>query len=155
MPKYGASSDAFTTPITTADTQVALDANAAGEGGEIIELLMTGSGTTTAADTQHRAQLAMCTFGTTGTGSAQTAEPFDQKSQAAELLSTIDFSAEPTTLGTVFPVLFGFNQRGGMRWAVPRGEGVVVHNAETERGACWQVVSAAAGATDAHVHWWE
>jgi hypothetical protein len=55
----------------------------------------------------------------------------------------------------VFPIQWGFNQRGGMRWGVPQGEGLVIQNQDTERGACFQVVSSAVGAVDGHLHHWE
>jgi hypothetical protein len=71
------------------------------------------------------------------------------------VLAVVEFSAEPTTVGSVYPVLFGFNQRSGLRWAVPRGEGVVFRNADTQIGMVWQVLSDAAGAVDSHAHWWE
>lgn len=154
MGKFAAFFNAFAT-TTAAKSALALDANAAGEEGEIVEVIMTGSGTAAAADRQHRAQVAMCTFATAGTGTTITSEPFNQKANAAKCLSVAEFSAEPTVVGTVFPILYGFNQRGGMRWAVPQGEGLKIDNANTERGAVFQVLSDAAGEVDGHMHHWE
>ncbi len=154
MGKYGVGFNAFAT-TTAAKTAIGLHANAAGENAEVVELLMSGSGSVTAADIQHRAQLAGCTFGAAGTGTVTTAEPFDDSANAGRILATIEFSAEPTTVGTVFPILWGFNQRGGMRWGVPRGEGKLFHNANTQKGIVFQVLSSAVGEVDGHGHWHE
>lgn len=156
MPKYGVGADDFTTPTGTADTAILVHANAAGERAEIVELIMTGSGVTAAADTQHRAA---CYFGdgtTAGTaGSNPTPEKFSDGTQAAACLAGIKYTAEPTNINAVAHVSFGFNQRGGMRWAVPQGEGIFIQNLATEKAVLWTVVSQAAGKVDAHVHWWE
>ena len=155
MAKYGCSFDAFVT-ATGAKTALGLHANAAGEDAEIVELLMSGSGSAAAADRQHRARVALCTFATAGTAGANpTPEPFHQGAAAAEILAGIEFSAEPTVVGSVYPLLWGFNQRGGMRWGVPRGEGIVIRNGDTEPGLVFQVLSDAAGEVDGHGHWWE
>jgi hypothetical protein len=154
MGKYGVFFNAFAT-TTSAKTALGFHANATGEMAEIVELLMTGSGSAAAADRQHRAQGAFCTFGTAGTGTVITAEPFQQASNAAKILATGEFSGEPVTVDAVFPILYGFNQRGGMRWAVPRGEGVNIHAADTTPGFVFQVLSDAAGEVDGHGHWWE
>ena len=154
MAKFGIFADGFAT-TTAAKTAIGLHANGTGELFELIEVLMTGSGVATAADRQHRAQVAKCTFATAGTGTVTTAEPFDDKAAASAILATREFSAEPTTVGTVFPILFGFNQRGGMRWAVPQGEGIKVYNPNTNKGLVFQVLSDAAGAVDSHAHYWE
>lgn len=154
MGKFGVFFDAYAT-TTGAKSAVGLHANGTGEWFELVEALMTGSGSATAADRQHRARLAKCTFGTAGTGTVITAEPLDDFAQAGRVLATGEFSAEPTTVGTVYPIMFGFNQRGGMRWAVPRGEGVFAYNPNTNKGVVWQVLSDAAGEVDGHVHWWE
>lgn len=155
MSKYGVFFNAFTT-AATATSAYGGNANAAGEEGEYVEFLMTGAGSVAPADRQHRAQVAMCTFATAGTwGTTPTAEPFHQGSGASEILSTIEASAEPTVVGSVFPILYGFNQRGGMRWAVPRGEGIVIRNGDTEPGLVFQVLSDAAGSVDGHVHFHE
>lgn len=154
MGKYAVFFNAFAT-TTGAKSAVGLHANGVGEWFEIVEALMTGSGSAAAADRQHRAQLVKCTYATAGTGTVTTAEPMDDFSNAGRVLATIEFSAEPTTVGTVFPILGGFNQRGGLRWAVPRGEGVFAYNPNTNKGVAWQVLSDAAGEVDGHMHWWE
>ena len=155
MSKYGVFFNAYTT-TTTATSAIGLDANASGEEGEIIELLMTGAGSAAAADRQHRAQLVMCTYASAGIwGTTPTPEPFHQGSAAAEVLATIEATTEPGVVGTVFPVLYGFNQRGGMRWAVPQGEGYHIHaDGGTERGATIQTIASAAGNLDASMHFW-
>ena len=154
MAKFGIYFNAFAT-TTSAKTALAFYPNGAGERAEIIELIMTGSGSAAAADRQHRAQVAKCTFGATGTGSVATAEPFTEIANAARIQTIIECSAEPTTVGSVFPLLWGFNQRGGMRWAVPQGEGFQLHNVDTENGMVFQVLSDAAGEVDGSAHFWE
>jgi len=153
MPKYGCSSLGFTT-ATTDKTAVYVNCNTAGDEAEIVELALFGSGGSAAADTTHRASAVFNTGATDGTGTAQTPEPFHQGSGAALPTVTVNHSAEPTTKNSVFPVLFGFNQRGGMRWSVPRGEGLTVRNGDTDDTFAWQVMSSAAGETDGHLHFW-
>src|SRR5262245_3139335 len=91
---------------------------------ELVDIIMTGDGATAAADIEHECHVAKCTFGAAGTSTLVVAEPMDDASNAARTVTRVKYSAEPTTIGGVFPVNFGFNQRGGMRWAVPRGEGI-------------------------------
>lgn len=156
MPKYAVIADDFTTPTGTADTAILVHANAAGERAEIVELIMTGSGVTAAADTQHRATAQFGDGTTAGTaGSNPTPEKFSDGTQPASCLAGIKYTAEPTNINSVPHVAFGFNQRGGMRWAVPQGEGIFIQNLATEKALLWLVVSSAAGKVDANVHWWE
>lgn len=154
MAKYGVFWNSFAT-TNTAKTAMGLFANGTGELFELIEVVMTGDGAAAAADRQHRCQVAFCTFGGTGTSTTVTAAAFDNKANASVILALAEHSAEPTTVGSVFPVLFGFNQRGGMRWSVPRGEGLYAYNPNTEKGVVVQVLSDAAGAVDGHCHYWE
>ena len=155
MGKYGVDFSNFTTPTGTADTALAIVA-ATGEESEIVELVMTGSGTTAAADRQHRAAGFFYDGATAGTvGSSPTPELFDQRSNAADMTASIEFTAEPTNINTVAPVAFGFNQRGGMRWAVPRGEGIKVRGDDTEDNFAFTVVSDGAGAVDGYANFHE
>jgi len=128
---------------------------AAGEGGEIVELMMTGSGSTAAADTQHRASGAKSTNAGAGTSTAQTPALFNPRSAASTATGAVKYTVQPTVLDTVYEVMYGFNQRGGMRWAVPRGEGIHVNGDEAKLAYLWQVFSSAAGKVDANIHWWE
>ena len=154
MGKYGVASLNFTT-TTSQDTQISITMGAS-ERADVIELTMTGAGKTAAADTQHQAAAFYCDFGAAGTvGSSPTPEVMTQGSAVAGAEADIDYTAEPTAMNTVSPVNFGFNQRGGMRWAVPRGEGLIVQGGLTEDGLCWTVNSVAIGATDANMQWWE
>lgn len=156
MGKYSVGFDGFATPTGTPDTALALSGNAAGEKGEIVELCMTGGGGSAPADTQHRAEAKACTFATAGTaGSSPTPEPFDKYSNAAKSLASIKFTAEPTVIGSAFGLIFGFNQRGGMRWAVPQGEGLKYDNAPSDKGIVFTVVSHQAGVVDGYGHFWE
>lgn len=154
MPKYGITTNDMTTS-TTISTALGIFANATGEQAEIVELIMTGSGTTAAADTQHRATAAHCTFGATGVSTSLTPEPFLDNSLAANCTTGAAYSTEPTTVSSQPHLVFGFNQRGGMRYAVPQGEGVKINNAGTDKGLCWRTTSSAAGKIDATLHFWE
>lgn len=154
MPKYGITTNDFTTS-TTILTALGMFANATGEQAEIVELIMTGSGSTAAADTQHRATANTCTFGATGVSTSLTPEPFLDGSLAANLTCGAAYGTEPTAYSSQPVMVFGFNQRGGMRWAVPQGEGIRVNNAFTEKGVGWRVASSAAGKIDATAHFWE
>ncbi len=154
MGKYSCFFTAFTT-ATTAKSAIGLHANGAGEWFELLEVMMTGSGTAATSDAQHRATVAKCTFATAGTGTVVTAEPLDDFANASRILATRSFSAEPTTVGATPAVVFGFNQRGGMRWAQLRGDGITMYNANTNKGVVVQVQSNTAGEVDGHAHWYE
>jgi len=155
MGKYAVHFMGFST-TTAPTTAVGLDANGTGEMGEVVEICMTGSGSAAAADRQHRCETTPCSFATAGTGTAATPEPFRQITQAALLTAATNYSAEATVMSNgPFPVLFGFNQRGGMRWAVPQGEGIWLSNATEESGLAVRVRSDAAGAVDGFIHFWE
>ena len=155
MPKYGLSTSSMTT-TTTLDTTISIDANAAGELAEVVELIMTGAGLDAAADTQHTAQSNFCDFAATaGTTTAQTPELMNAASRAADVAGNVVYTAEPETINAVSQVMFGFNQRGGMRWAVPRGEGILCVGDSTESGLVWRNVSSAAGQIDSNMQWWE
>ena len=128
---------------------------AAGEAGEVVELMMTGSGVTAPADVQHDARGSHSTNATAGTSTAQTPNQFDDRSAASTATGAVLFTAQPTVLDTVHDVAFGFNQRGGMRWAVPRGEGVKVNGDDAKLAYRWSVISSTAGKVNGSMHWWE
>lgn len=156
MPKYGVSFGAFatTTSILTALKLV----TATKVPVEIVEAAMYGSGTVAPADIQHECTLAAVSAAGAGTGTASppTPEPFGpNKQQAASSSILWKMTAEPTTYASVFPVLFSFNQRGGMRWAVPRGEGMGNVFEATQMHVGMRVRSSAVGTVDGNLHWWE
>lgn len=155
MGKYGVDAQDHTTHASSIFPAIALIA-AAGERAELVELIMAGSGQTAPADTQHTAMLAKMdnAVGGTFTGPV-TAEKFNEASAVASLTVNNLYTVVPTAVNTVYPVSFGFNQRGGMRWAVPKGEGIDINGDETELALCWQVISSQAGKVDANVQWWE
>ena len=124
--------------------------------GEVVEVIVTGSGSVAAADIQHRADLVGVTFGATGVSTSITPIPFNPSASAALGNFGSNYSTEPTTLSAVHPVTFGFNQRGGMRWAVPQGEGFKIANSgATEKGCVVTTISSAAGNVDATMHLWQ
>ena len=156
MPKYGMQYVLFTTTTSTKTVLGAYMLTDATRNAEIVEVILTGSGATAAADTMHRADLVGCTFGATGVSSSITPIPFNPYAAAAIGNYGANYTTEPTTFSAVHPVTFGFNQRGGMRWAVPQGEGFKIHNAgTTEKGAGVTVISAAAGVVDANCQFWQ
>lgn len=156
MAKYGVSFGSFatTTGVLTALKLV----TATKVPVEIIEACGFGGGLVAPADIQHQMTLAAVSAAGAGTGTASppTPEPFGPNKQVAASSSILwKMTAEPTTYATVFPVLISFNQRGGMRWAVPKGEGVgsVFENTQMHEG--WRVQSSAVGTVDGSINWWE
>ena len=155
MAKFSATTNSFASPITTPDTAISVHANAAGESFELVEAIMTGSGTSTANDFPHTASLQGSTLNTAGTGTAFTADVLRGGAQASLMSVLINYTAEPAANSGNERVQFGFNQRGGMRYAVPQGEGINIHNADTVKALLFFVQAQTAGAVDATVHYWE
>ena len=124
---------------------------------EIVELLMAGGGTTAPADIQHTATGAFVSAAGAGTGTASppTPEKFSQSSAVSGSTILWKMTAEPTTYSSVFPVLLSFNQRSGMRWAVPKGEGLMNQFENTNMHFGWRAQSSAIGTVTGHMHWWE
>lgn len=155
MAKYGVSFSAFatTTGVTTALKLVTIAAKPY----EIVELSGFGGGTVAPADIQHEMTLAAVTAAGAGTGAASppTPEPMQKSSAAASATILWKMTAEPTTYATVFPVLINFNQRGGMRWAVPQGEGFYNQFENTQMHAGWRISSSAVGTIGGMMNWWE
>ena len=156
MPKYGFQYALFTTTtglVTVLGAYMLTDNT---RNAEIVECIVTGSGATAAADTQHRAVLNGCTFAATGASTSVTPIPFHPNGPAALGNFGTNYTGEPTAYEAVAAVQIGFNQRGGMRWAVPQGEGYKIANAgTTDKGAGIRVISAAAGVVDADLHFWQ
>jgi len=156
MPKYGiqfASQTTSTSPKSILGcymvTTLTMDA-------EIVEVIATGSGSVAAADIQTRVQLVPFTFGATGASTSITPIAFNPRAAAALGNYGTNYSTEPTTSAAVVPVFFAHNQRGGMRWAVPQGEGYKINsNGITHYGATVQTLSSAAGNEDANLHLWQ
>ena len=153
MPKFAANIGSMTTAATV-DGAIGWS-TVVGEAAEFVEFIMTGSGTDAAADTQHTATVDFSEGGTPIAGTAQTAIPFDMRSAVGTLEVEVTILTEGATIQTPSVVLFGFNQRGGMRWAVPKGEGVMLSGDEANEDLEFRVVSSAAGLIDANSHWWE
>lgn len=155
MPKFGVSWGDFAT-TTSVITMLKL-VTATKVPVEIVELAMYGGGTTAPADIQHTATFAYVSAAGAGTGTASppTPEKFAQSSAASGSTILWKMTVEPTTYATVFPVLSAFNQRGGMRWAVPQGEGLKNQFENTNMHCGWRAQSSTAGAVTGHMHWWE
>ena len=118
---------------------------------------MSGAGQATPADIGHDANL--CFIGSPavdGIGTVHTPVPFVRSSAAAAGSVATTFTTELTTYDTVFPVFFGFNQRGGQRFSVPQGEGIKVDSGTASGTRIgWRVISSAAGAVNASLNHWE
>lgn len=155
MAKYGVSWGDFAT-TTSVITMLKL-VTATKVPIEIVELAMYGGGTTAPADIQHTATFAFVSAAGAGTGTAGPPTPANFSSGGPASGSTIlwKMTAEPTTYATVFPVLSAFNQRGGMRWGVPRGEGINNQFENTNMHNGWRCQSSAVGTVTGHMHWWE
>lgn len=153
MPKFGGGISDMT---TAASVDGAMGwTSVAGESGEFVEFIMTGSGITAAADTQHRATVDYSEGTGSIAGTAQTAQKFDQNSAVGKLELEVTILTEGTTIQTPPAVDFGFNQRGGMRWAVPRGEGVYLTFDNANEDLEFRAISSAAGKISASANWWE
>ena len=159
MSKYGAqiATGGLTTAVTAKTAIMLFGGGAAttAKNCEVIEAIMTGGGSVASADVQHQAMGTFCGETTLGAGTGITAEPFNQVSAAAQGSPVITWTTEPTTYDTIANVFFGFNQRGGQRWAVPQGEGVKVNFNNTKNRWGWKVLSSAAGNVEASLNWWE
>lgn len=153
MAKFAANIGSMTTAATV-DGAIGWT-TAVTERGEFVEFIMTGSGSDAAADTQHTATVDFSEGTGAIAGTAQTAQLFDQGSAVGTLEVEVTILTEGTTIQTPSVLMFGFNQRGGMRWAVPRGEGVWLSGDEANEDLEFRVVSSAAGLIDATAHWWE
>ena len=155
MPKYGLQFNNQTSSTSNKSILGAYMLTTATCFGEIVEVIVTGSGSAAAADIQSRAQLVGVTFGATGVSTTIVPIPFSNGVTAAVGNYGANYSTEPTTTSAVVPVSFGFNQRGGMRWAVPQGEGYKIKaDGGTERGATIQTIASAAGNLDGNMHLW-
>jgi len=155
MPRFSLTFEDFATS-TAFKTMLLINADAAGERAEVQEVIVTGSGITAPADTAHTACLQRLDATTAGTGTAQTPEELDAQGAAAAVAGTVNFSAEPTAYQGQPIVRFGFNQKGGMRWAVPRGLGVLIHNAVAAASkAGVKLKSSAAGKVEGTLIWEE
>ena len=98
------------------------------------------------------------TSGATGASTTFTPGKFNFAAPAALGNHGCNYTTEPTTITTAnsgHPVSFGFNQRGGMRWAVPQGEGVKYSFSGTEKLWTVQVLSSAAGTVTGTAHFWQ
>ena len=154
MPKYGGSTQAFAT--TTANKTAIKLFSVTKFPFEIVEVGMYGAGSVAPADIQHQVSLGFLTGATAGTpGSTPTPEKASQRSAAASSTLGVAYSVEPTAYNAVTPVQFSFNQRGGMRWAVPQGEGLMDTFEQTAMHAGLRVLSSAVGTVDAMLLWWE
>lgn len=125
---------------------------------EVVEVIVTGAGSVAAADIQHEVELVGFTSGATGASTTFTAGKFNFAAPAALGNHGCNYTTEPTTITVAtsgHPVSFGFNQRGGMRWAVPQGEGVKYSFSGTEKLWTVQLLSSAAGTITANAHFWQ
>lgn len=152
MAKYGATFTAFAT--TTGLTTALLLSSAANRKAELVEARMTGSGSTAAADIMHRATFNNKDATSAGTLTAVTPALWDAMANAAGCTLGVAATVEPTTYGIAI-WLAGFNQRGGVVFGVPQGEGVKIDNQPTNKHLGMRVISSAVGTVDGMANWWE
>jgi hypothetical protein len=154
MGKYFVGFSAFGT--TTANKTSTKIIGASAKKFEAIEHEASGAGTVSPADVQHQAKAAFLSNAGAGTpGASPTPEKMDQASNASLLTAGVSYSAEPTTYNTNVFTLFSFNQRGGMRWSVPRGEGFMSDGGQTGLSFASLIISSTAGSVDGQTMWWE
>lgn len=153
MSKYGGHVASLTT--TTSVITAMMVWGVSNKRAEVVEAFMTGAGLVAAADVQHQASMCMASTTLVGVGTTTTPEQFSQGSAVATSCLTTTFTNEPTTYDAVFPVAFGFNTRGGQRWAVPQGEGIRVDSGATQNRLGWRARGQAAASIDASMNWWE
>lgn len=153
MSKFWVGFENFTT--STANKTGAKIIGAANKSIEVVEIGCFGSRAVAPADIQHNVNAGFLTNATAGTpGASPTPEPFYKIGSASGNTAGVAYSAESTAYVTNVFQLFSFNQRGGMRWSVPQGEGFKPDaNANFSFG--WRVISNSAGAVDGNVMWWE
>ena len=154
MGKYFVGFSAFAT--TTGNKTSTKIIGAATKRFELVEHVLSGAGTVAPADVQHQAKCAFLSGAGAGTpGASPTPEAMDQASSAARCGAGTAYSAEPTTYNTNVFTLFSCNQRGGMRWSVPQGEGFRSDGGQTGLSLGTLVISSVAGSVDGQSMWWE
>lgn len=153
MAKYWVAFENFAT--ATSNKTGAKIIGAASRFFEVVEIGAFGTGAATPADIQHNVNCGYLTNTGAGTpGASPTPEPFNKVGGASANTAGVSYSAESTTFVTNVFQLFSFNQRGGMRWSVPQGEGYRA-DATTNFSFAWRVKSSAVGAIDGNLMWWE
>lgn len=154
MPKFMVGFTGFTTS-TAAKTAIKI-IGAANKAFEMIEVGMFGDGRTAPADIQHEISVGGMTNGGAGTaGASPTPEQVKQGSNVTGLTAGTGYSGESTTYTTNVFTLFAYNQRGGMRWAVPQGEGFTANGQSTNLSLGLRSQSSAAGTIGGNTFWWE
>lgn len=159
MGKYAVSWNNSSVP-TGLTTKALINTNAALEIAEIIEVLVTGAGAASPQDIQISIQAGGCTVTTAGTtGAAFTPVPMTGGIMpASNLVANTSYTGEPTVFASA-SVVYGINQRGGMCWSVPQGEGFRLVGAtnQTNCGFGVRLVPSTTTncAVDGHVHFWE
>ena len=154
MGKYFVGFSAFGT--TTSNKTSTKVIGASGKRFEVVEHECSGAGSVAPADVQHQAKAAFLSNAGAGTpGASPTPEKMDQAQNATQLTAGTGYSAEPTTYNTNVFTLFSFNQRGGMRWSVPQGEGFRTDGGQTALSFGTLIVSSTAGSIDGQTMWWE
>lgn len=152
MARYSQTVKAFVTS-TSLKTAISIRPSAT-VGAELQEVIVTGSGSTAPADVSHRVELWRHTLQDGTAGSTPAPEKLDPGTAASGLTAPINFSVEPTVMASKESLVFAFNQRGGMRHAVPHGWGFKMPAATTNNIAV-RIISSVAGAVDVTVIWEE
>ena len=154
MGKFFVGFTAFTTSTSNKTSAKIIGASA--KAFELVEHEASGAGSVAPADVQHQAKCAFLSNAGAGTpGASPTPEKMNQAGAASALTAGTGYSAESTTYNTNVFTLFSFNQRGGMRWSVPQGEGFKTDGGQTSLSLGTLIISSTAGSIDGQVMWWE
>jgi len=156
MPKFGV--PILNMAVTTTLKGAIALTTVAGARAEIIESMSFGAGTSAPADVQIALIHSFSDGGGLAAGTATVPEKFDQNSALSIFTTTLvdtELSSEPTTLTTLPCLTYAHNQRGGFRWAVPRGEGFILSFDHTFEDFVMQTDADANGNINPSIHWWE
>ena len=137
-------------PLTTAKLF-----GVAGKQYEITEVIGNGAGQANPADIQHEIWASFCNTAGAGTSTIYVPKKKDSASGVSVHSASVEFTAEPTTYATSNDTLFSFNQRGGMRYAVPEGYGFKNQGGAANFCFGMRVLSSSAGFIDGSIHWIE
>jgi hypothetical protein len=115
----------FPTSSTTVRTALKL-AGQSGRQFEVNWIFMGGGAATNPQDFMYQCQVGWISNATIGTpGSVTTPIKLDYTAQAATNSCGIAYTAEPTAYDSYVVPLFSHNQRGGMIFQVPPGDGFI------------------------------
>lgn len=139
---------------TTAKTFMKI-AGQSGKNFEVVYIYMGLAGASGPGDFQHQVNVGWINNATIGTPGSVTAPIRMSYAGPTSVLSVgVAYTAEPTAYDAFIPPLMGFNQRGGVQFSVPRGEGFITDPASA-MGFGVRVLSNTPGNVDGAIMFWE